>query len=248
LIGFLAFFELEGVRDRRLALGAAIVAGALPAALPFSQLVKGARVDSLALVPWANTLVSAGAVPLVMTVFAAILSTLVFAPRHFMPILISIVALNFVVIGSAVAWHVRESARLLADVRIHQTWIDDAVGPSANVAAVWFPNRIACVPFSRWYKRELSLWENEFFNRKIGRLYYVGQPLDPLPSKRLVIDRATGVLTSVVAGDFVPRYLAVGEEVRLDAPVVARDRQTRTVLYRVRAPIRAIRPPNCPAL
>ena len=146
------------------------------------------------------------------------------------------------------AWHVRESARLLADVRVHQAWIDDAVGPSAKVAAVWFPNRIACVPFSRWYKRELSLWENEFFNRKVGRLYYVGQPLDPLPSKRLVIDRATGVLTSVVAGDFVPRYLAVGEEVRLDAPVVARDRQTRTVLYRVRGPIRVIRPPNCPAL
>jgi 4-amino-4-deoxy-L-arabinose transferase-like glycosyltransferase len=247
LIGFLAFFELEGVRDRRLALGAAIVASALPAALPFAQLVKGARVDALALVPWANTLVSAGAVPLVMTAFAAILSTLVFAPRYFMPILISIVALNFVVIGSAVAWHVRESARLLADVRVHQAWIDDAVGPSAKVAAVWFPNRIACVPLSRWYLRELSLWENEFFNRKVGRLYYVGQPLDPLPSQRLVIDRAKGVLTSLGTDDFAPRYLAVGEEVRLGAPVVARDRQTRTVLYRVRGPVRVVPPPNCRA-
>jgi 4-amino-4-deoxy-L-arabinose transferase-like glycosyltransferase len=247
LIAFLAFFELEGVRDRRFALGAAFIASALPAALPFTQLVKGARVDALALVPWANTLVSAGAVPLVMTVFAAILSTLVFAPRHFMPILISIVALNFVVIGSAVAWHVRESARLLADVRVHQTWIDDAVGPSVNVAAVWFPNRIACVPFSRWYKRELSLWENEFFNQKVGRLYYVGQPPDPLPSERLVIDRATGVLSSSAAGDFVPRYVAVGQEVRLGAPVVARDRQTRTVLYRVRGPVRVIPSSNCPA-
>ena len=247
LIGFLAFFELEGVRDRRSALGAAIIAGGLPAALPFTQLVKGARVDALALVPWANTLVSAGAVPVVMTAFAAILSTLVFAPRHFMPILISIVALNFVVIGSAVAWHVRESARLLADVRVHQTWIDEAVGPSARVAAVWFPNRNACVPLSRWYKRELSLWENEFFNRKVGRLYYVGQPLDPLPSQRLVVDRATGVLTSVAPGDFAPSYLAVGQEVRLDAPVVARDRETRTVLYRARGPVRVIRPSNCRA-
>lgn len=247
LIGFLAFFELEGVRDRRLALGAAIVAGALPAALPFAQLVKGARVDALALVPWANTLVSKGAVPLAMAVFAALLSTLVFAPRHFMPILISVVALNFLVIGSAAAWHVRESARLLADVRVHQSWIEDAVGRNAQVAAVWFPNPSACVPFSRWYRRELALFENEFFNRNISSVYYVGQPVDQLPSERLLVDRATHVLTSLGPGDFAPRYLAVGEEVRLGAPVVARDRQTRTVLYRVRGPVRVIPPTNCRA-
>jgi hypothetical protein len=247
LIGFLAFFELEEVRDRRLALGAAVAASALPAVLPFAQLVKGARVDALALVPWANTLVSKGAVPLVMTAFAALLSTLVFVPRRFMPILISVVALNFLAIGSAATWHIRESARLLADVRVHQTWIEDAVGPTAPVAAVWFPNSTACVPVSRWYRRELSLFENEFFNRNVRSVYYVGQPVDQLPSERLVVDRATRVLTPSGPGDFAPRYLAVGEEVRLGAPVVARDRQTRTVLYRVRGPVRVIPPANCRA-
>ena len=247
LIGFLAFFEIQGVRARRLAFGAAIVATALPATLPFAQLVKTARVDALALVPWSNTLISAGAVPLVMTVFAGLLSTLVFAPRHLMPMLILVVAFNFVAIGSVAAWQVRGSARLLADERAHQTWIDEAVGPTAKVAAVWFPNHIACVPMSRWYTRELSVWENEFFNRKMGRLYYVGQPLDPLPSDQLVVDKVTGVLALAGEKNFAPRYIALGEEVRLQAPVVARDRQTRTVLYRVRGPARVIPPKNCQA-
>jgi hypothetical protein len=247
LIGFLAFFEIQGVRTRRLAFGAAIAATALPAALPFAQLVKTARVDALALVPWSNTLIPAGAVPLVMTVFAGLLATLVFAPRRLLPILIWVVAFNFIVIGSVAAWQVRGSARLLADVRVHQTWIDDAVGPTAKVAAVWFPNHMACVPSSRRYTRELSVWENEFFNRTMGRLYYVGQPLDPLPSDRLVVDRVTGVLAPAGKENFAPRYVALGEEIRLQAPVVARDRQTRTVLYRVSGPARIIPPHNCRA-
>jgi hypothetical protein len=249
LIGFLAFFEIGGVRDRRLALGAAIVTSALPATLPFAQLWQGARVDSLALVPWGNTLISAGVVPLVMTVFAAMLSAFVFAPRHFMPILICIVAVNFLVLGSVANSQLRGSARLLADVRVDQTWIDDAVGPTGKVAAVWFPNRTACVPFSRvrWYKRELALWENEFFNRSLTTAYYVGAPLDSFPSGRLVVDPATGVLSPVGHKAFAPRYLVVGQEVRLDAPIVARNRQTRSVLYRVNGSARVIAPPNCGA-
>jgi hypothetical protein len=249
LIGFLAFFEIGGVRDRRLALGAAIATSALPATLPFAQLWQGARVDSLALVPWGNTLISAGVVPLVMTVFAAMLSAFVFAPRHFMPILICIVAVNFLVLGSVANSQLRGSARLLADVRVDQTWIDDAVGPTGKVAAVWFPNRTACVPFSRvrWYKRELALWENEFFNRSLTTAYYVGAPLDSFPSGRLVVDPATGVLSPVGHKAFAPRYLVVGQEVRLDAPIVARNRQTRSVLYRVNGSARVIAPPNCGA-
>jgi 4-amino-4-deoxy-L-arabinose transferase-like glycosyltransferase len=249
LIGFLAFFEIEGVRDRRLVLGAAIATSALPAMLPFAQLWKGARVDSLALVPWGNTLISAGAVPLAMTVFAALLSAFVFAPRHLMPILICVVAVNFLVLGSVANSQLRGSARLLADVRVDQTWIDDAVGPTEKVAAVWFPNRIACVPFSRdrWYKRELALWENEFFNRSLTTVYYVGAPFDSFPSGRLVVDPATGALIPVGLKAFAPRYLLVGQEVRLDAPIVARNRQTRSVLYRVRGSARVIAPRNCGA-
>jgi hypothetical protein len=249
LIGFLALFEIEGVRDRRLALGAAIATTALPAILPFAQLWRGARVDSLAIVPWGNSFISAGAVPLVMTVFAAMLSAFVFAPRHLMPILIGVVVVNFLVIGSVANSQVRGSARLLADVRVDQTWIDDAVGPTAKVAAVWFPNRMACVPFSQvgWYKRELMLWENEFFNRSLTTAYYVGAPLDSFPSGRLVVDPATGVLTPVGRKAFAPRYLVVGEEVRLDALIVARNRQTRSVLYRVRGSARVIASRKCGA-
>jgi len=249
LIGFLAFFEIEGVCNRRLAIGAAVATCALPAVLPFAQLLDGARVDSLALVPWGKLLISPGAVPFVMTAFAAMLSALVFMPRRHLPILIWVVVVNFLAIGSAATSQLRSSTRLLADVRVDQTWIDDAVGRTAKVSAVWFPNRIACVPFSRvgWYKRELALWENEFFNRSLTTLYYVGKPLDPLPSDRLIVDRTTGVLTPFGKGAFAPRYLVVGEDVRLDAPVVARNLQTRSVLYRVRGSARVIAPRNCGA-
>lgn len=247
LIGFLAFFENQEARDRRFVYGAAILATALPATLPFAQLGKSARVDALALVPWSNTVIPAGAVPWVMTLFAAMLSTLVFAPRHLMPILVAVVAFNFLAIGSVATWQIRGSARLLADVRVNKTWIDEAVGPTAKVAAVWFPNEMVCVSTSRWYTRELSAWENEFFNRSMGRLYYVGRPLDPLPSERLVVDSVTGALASADRKNFTPEYVALGEAVRLRAPVVARNRQTRTVLYRVSGPVRVIPPRNCKA-
>jgi hypothetical protein len=247
LIAFLVFFELEALRDRRLAIAAAALAAALPATLPFGSLVKGARVDSLALLPWSNTLISAAAVPLAMAVFAAVLATLILAPRHALPILVTLVAVNFVVIGSVASWQVRASADLLAADRTNQTWIDDAVGPNAEVAALWFPNGMACIPRSRWYTRELALWENEFFNRSIGTLYYVGKPLDPLREKRLVVERKTGLLHLGGPHASAPRYVAVGDEVRLDAPVAARDSQTRTVLYRPGAQTHVIAPAGCAA-
>lgn len=249
LIGFLAFFEVEGARDRRSALVAGIVTSSLPATLPFAELWKGARIDSLALLPWGNTFISGGKAPLAMAIFATVLSAFVFAPRHFLPILVGIVALNFLVIGSAANSQVRHSAGLLGDVRVNQTWIDDAVGPTAKVTAVWFPSRMACVPFSQlgWYERELMLWENEFFNRSLTTVYYAGAPLDSFPSGRLVVDPHTGMLSSVGRKPFSPHYLVVGEEVRVDAPVVAHDLQTRSVLYRVHGWPRVIAPRNCGA-
>jgi Dolichyl-phosphate-mannose-protein mannosyltransferase len=247
LIAFLTFFERGELRRRRLAIGMAALAAVLPAALPFASLIKGARVDSLALLPWSNTLISAGVVPFAMAAFAAVLATFILAPRHSLPILISIVALNFVVIGSVANGQVRVSAQLIAHARTNQTWIDDAVGPKAQVAALWIPNGMACVPSSRRYWRELALWENEFFNRSIGPLYYVGKPLDPLPEHRAAVDSKSRVLRLGEGDTFEPRYLTVADEVALDAPVIARDRQTRTVLYRLDGPVHVISVRGCMA-
>jgi hypothetical protein len=247
LIGFLVYFERKEVRARRLALVAAVLAVALPATLPFASLAKGARVDSLALLPWSNTLIPTAAVPIAMAMFAAVFATAIFAPRQTLPILIGVVALNFVATGAVASSQSALAARLLADVRSNQTWIDDAVGRNAEVAAIWFPNDMACVPKSRWYTRELQVWENEFFNRSIGPVYYVGRPLDPLPERRAIVAAGTGVLRPLGDERFTARYLAVGNAVRLDAPLVSSDRQTRTTLYRIDGPTHVIPPTGCAA-
>jgi hypothetical protein len=245
LIGFLAYFDIDTARSHRLKLGALTIAAALPATLPFEHLVRGALPDTLALLPWANTSMDRGTVPFVMTAFAWVLAMLIFLPPRFAPILVFGVALNFYVIGAAARLDAHVGAQTLAKVRVDQQWIDDAVGPNAHVTAVWFPSSVACIPRSRLSAQAYGFWENEFFNRSVRRTFYVGRRLDGLPEERLILEPGTRVLIRPDGTRFSPSYVAVSDQVRLQAPVVAGDQQTRTALYRVRGSTRVVPPQNC---
>jgi hypothetical protein len=70
---------------------------------------------------------------------------------------------------------------------------------------------------------------------------------DNLPAEPVLIDARTHFLTPMHGADFSPQYLAIGEAVRVHAPIVAVDRRTRTVLYRFRRNSYVTPPKNCPA-
>ena len=248
IISFFLWIDAGTPRPRRLAIGAAITAALLPPLLPFSDLVHGAVVDALALLPWATTILSASIVPFAMAVLAVALGLVfLFLPRRLAPLLIGGLALNFYVIGAHAAWHARDLGGALADVRVNRDWIDKAVGPQAAVAAIWFPNRTVCATATKGPPREDALWENEFFNRSVRRMYYVAQAApDNLPATRLFVNRRTHALARAHGNVFSARFVVVGEAVTLRAPVVARDLQTRSVLYRYGRAARVVFPPGCP--
>lgn len=248
LIGFLVWVEAGSPRPRRLAIGSAVVAALLPPLLPFSDLVQGAVVDALALLPWATTVFSRGMVPFAIAVLTTMLGfAFALLPRRLAPLLIGGVALNLCVIGAHAAWHARDLGRAVAEARVNRNWIDKAVGAHAAVAAIWFPNRTVCVTQTDGHPRENALWENEFFNRSVRRTYYVVQaPPDNLPATRLFVDPRTHALTRAHGSVFSARFVVLGEAVRFRAQILARDLQTKSVLYRYSREARVIFPPGCP--
>jgi hypothetical protein len=248
IIGFLVWFELGSQKPRALTIMAAIVAASLPPALPFAKLFQGSLVDALGVLAWATTLMRPSVVPLGMAVFSLTLAGLfVLLPRRLTPILIFIATINILVVGQQATLHAQAAAQVLGKTRVDRNWIDAAVGPDANVAAIWFPNHVVCATGDDRGKRPAAFWQNEFFNQSVRRAYYVVQPApDNLPAQRVSVDARTHLLVPMQAAQLSPRFLAVGEGVRIHAPVVAVDPQTRTTLYRFRRNAYVIPPRDCP--
>jgi hypothetical protein len=79
------------------------------------------------------------------------------------------------------------------------------------------------------------VWQNEFFNRSVGRVFIVDRPMEGgLPVTKLRLDRRTGALGS---GIDVPFVLTDGSA-ELVGEVVASDAPRNVVLYAVDPPLR----------
>src|SRR5437868_6342464 len=116
-------------------------------------------------------------------------------------------------------------AKPYAQGRADAGWIDQAVGAGSDVATI----------ITARSTRNLSaastrdLWMDEFFNRSVHDVLSIGGPLpDGLPVHRLTLD-ADGCLSGLTAD----RYAVALAEEPLDAPIVARDPHTRSILYRL---------------
>src|SRR5262249_51360132 len=235
VIGFLVFLEVGTQLSRRRKLIAMAIAVALPATLPFGRLIHGALVDTLALLPWANTVIGDTYVPLAMACVAALLSLLVLVPLRARTFAIAVVALNFTIVGSIARSNAQAASRVLAGTRQNQSWIDKRVGNNARVTAVWFSSSVACARPSEWNIRAYGFWQNEFFNRSVRRTFYVGSPLDDLREDALRIAPGSHRLVLPDGALFRAHYVTVPTGVRLSGTLVAADPQTRTALYRLGA-------------
>ena len=235
LIALLAWIERGLPRPARAAAGAAVVAAALPGALPYHTLIGiPAEADTLALMPlwWLQeTVVGVDTIPVLVVVAAAVIASLFFAlsPRYAL-------ALPLVVF----AWFAFTTERverfhhgfpkasigalfqgITADKR---DWVDAAVGPNADVAFV----------FSGAHPTEqpLPLWENEFFNRSIGPVYDLRQrSMGDLPETP-VHQRADGILLLPDGRPVRSRYVLSDTSVSLAGRVIGRDDVRGMVLRR----------------
>ena len=235
LIGLLAWIERGMPRPPRAAAAAALVAAALPGALPYHTLIGiPAEADTLALMPlwWLQeTVVSVDTIPVLVVVAAALLASLflVGSPRYAL-------ALPLLVL----AWFAFTTERVerfdhgfpKASVGAlfqgitasKRDWIDAAVGRNADVAFV----------FSGAHPTEqpLPLWENEFFNRSVGPVYDLRQrSMGNLPETR-VHEGTDGVLVLPDGRPVRSRYVLSDNSLPLGGTVIGRDDIRGTVLRR----------------
>jgi Dolichyl-phosphate-mannose-protein mannosyltransferase len=230
---------------RRWPLAGAVVAALLPAVLPFSKLVTSAASDSLALIPWASF--PWQAVPLLFVIAGCVAAAASYALRlRYTPLLVLLVVLSFEVIGANARWQADTIARGFGTASSGRDWIDRAVTPGADVAEIWVPAAAACKSDSPpVVDKEASLWRNEFFNRSVGKAYYIGRaPADNLPAVGLRL-APDGVASREDGKPLSPRYVLVDDAVRLRARVVAHDVATGSTLYQTSGRVDFAQLPRC---
>jgi glycosyltransferase involved in cell wall biosynthesis len=234
LIVLLAWIERGMPRPPRAAATAALLAAALPGALPYHRLIDiSAESDTLALVPlwWLQeTVVGADTIPIVVVAAAAAIGLLFFSisPRYAL-VLPAVVLLWFAFATERIerfdhGFPKASVGALYQGITApRRDWVDAAVGRNADVAFVYSGRDPTHHPD--------TLWENEFYNRSIGPVYDLRQPsMGGLPETH-VAQRADGVLLADGKPVHHP-YVLSEESVPLAGAVVARDKLKGMALRR----------------
>jgi hypothetical protein len=112
-----------------------------------------------------------------------------------------------------------------------RNWVDQAVGGRGQVAAIWPGVR------GRGWKGWYTIWENEFFNTSVGKVYDLREPMRyELPSVQL--DRSGRNLFLPDRSKFVASYVLTDVKTPVIGVRIAKDAATGMVLYRVDGPVR----------
>jgi hypothetical protein len=238
LIALLVWVEAGLPRFWPAAALAALLAGALPGVVPYNQFADiSALSDTLAMIPLWNLVffghIEAGSLtPLVVTATLAAAALYLLLPRKLALFAPALVLLWFLVLTNSVEHQMRATSRgvLAQGISTRREWIDEAVGPSARVAAVW-----------SGYGERQSLLQSWFFNRSVQSIYALGGV--PPASERPTEHPATFLEdTGVLQADGRPvraDYALVDQSLELVGPEVARDRGRGIALYRVDGKVRA---------
>jgi glycosyltransferase involved in cell wall biosynthesis len=225
LIALLAWIERGLPRPPRATATAAVLAAALPGAIPYYHLIDTpAESDTLALLPlwWLQeTIVGLDTIPVLVVAAAAVIGLLFLSiSARYALVLPAVVLLWFAFATERIERfdHGFPKASVGALYQgisgPRRDWVDAAVGRHADVAFVFSGTDVTHHPD--------VLWENEFYNRSIGPVYDLrGPSMGGLPETR-VTQRADGVL--LADGQPVRHAYVLSEEsVGLGGAVIARD-------------------------
>lgn len=209
----------------------ALVAAALPATIPYDRFIDvPAQSDTLALLPWwwlQDRLLDLGWVRWeVLACAAAVAAAAWLVPRRYAVALPAFVLVYFAVTTAAVAnsehgWRRASVGALFqAQTTGDRNWVDEIVGTDAVVARVW------AAPEPK------TVWVNEFFNRSLGPVLYVGTPPDSLKATELRREDER-----LVGGPPV-RFALVDDALRVAGNLVTRDSQKHLSLLAIDGPLR----------
>ena len=233
VIALLAWIERGQPLPPRASIAAAGIAAALPGAIPFAHLFNiTAQSDTIGLQPWwflGNTWTGRHGVGVVAVLLAlALAGCFLWLPRRYAPMLPALVAVGFLLTWLPVELWTHSFPRLASSAYAQgvgtkeKSWIDSAVGRNAHVGVIFAGGN------------DLSVFENEFWNRSIDRVYGLGARLPgDLPEMQTSVDAATGRLRGVTEP-----YVLAPSTVQLVGTRIAADPAKQLVLYRVSEPAR----------
>ncbi|MDE3190132.1 MAG: glycosyltransferase family 4 protein [Acidobacteriota bacterium] len=233
VIALLAWIERGQPLPPRASIAAAGVAAALPGAIPFAHLFNiTAQSDTIGLQPWwflGNTWTGRPGVGAVAVLLAlALAASFLWLPRRYAPVLPVLVATGFLLTWLPLELWTHSFPRLASSAyaqgsgKKDKSWIDDAVGRNAHVGIIFAGGN------------DLSVLENEFWNRSVDRVYGLGARMaGDMPEIQTSVDPTTGDLRGVT-----DPYILAPSSVQLVGRPVATDPEKQLVLYRVAQPVR----------
>jgi hypothetical protein len=237
LIALLVWVDRGLPRPRWATVPVAAAAALLPLTIPWERFIEpGAISDTLALLPiWSafGSLLfdSIDATVLAGGILAAALFLLV--PRRWALALPAVALIFFGVVSHSV-WFGEHGFRqasvgaLFTGIRVgERDWIDQAVPNDATVAFVW-----------KGVTDRFAVNQNEFFNRTVGPIYFIGGPTPGgLAETEVAIDEATGEIRTTDGTRVSARYVLTEDVISPDGVVVARDPGIGLTLWRVSGPL-----------
>src|SRR6476619_4816647 len=233
-----AWVELGAPRPRVPLVVGAVLAIGLVVVFPYVRFIgEPAKSDTLGLLPlWtANAHLRAGSYrATVLAVALGLVALLAFVPAR-QAIVVPIVLLGLFVGLSRPVWSgphgVLRSGEgaLFQGIRgVPRDWIDERVAPGDDVAVLWTGRA-----------DRFTVNQNEFFNRRVGRVYYTSQPTPGGIGETPVRIDADGVVRTPTGGTVNAPYALLDGSVTPDGRAVARD-DLGTTLWRLRGPLSSL--------
>jgi hypothetical protein len=236
LIALLLLIQRGLPRPRLSAPLVAVGAALLVAVLPFSKLIGvQATADTFALLPWwklEEQVITPHQVRTVV-VLAALIAAAAFlaVPQRYALALPLFVLVYFAVAQAPIEARASMQSRgaLFEGVgAVPPDWIDRSVPKGADVALIWTGKPNIYV-----------VWENEFFNRKVGNVYVTGSAIPGgLPSTALTVGR-DGYLRDSAGDRIRARYVLVDDSLDLVGVKLASSVPLGVNLWDARRPVRS---------
>ena len=239
VILLLAWIERGAPRPRVLGPLAAAAAALLVLTIPFDRFVTTSAVsDTLMLLPWWAIHVHTGINRLGWLAFlgASLFAiAFVFMPRR-LAFVLPLIVLAYWVVASRPIWFgpypygVRQAGAgaLFQGIRgARRDWIDRAVPAGSAVSVLWTHR-----------SDRFTVNQNEFFNRRVGQVYYTVVPTDGgIGELPVSVERRTGAVRLGDGRSVRPGYVLTDGSVEPDALPVARDPLLGMTVWKVNGPL-----------
>jgi hypothetical protein len=238
-VALLVWVEHPQARDRRLSVPALAAAVALAVLFPYTRFIDTPAIsDTLALLPlwWGFGHLPFGSIWGTVLIGALAGSALFLLVPHRALVVLPVAVLVYLAGMSGAVWdgHAQRSIKgagigaLFQGIRsVPRDWIDSAVPSGSTVGAIF-----------TGVADRYTVNENEFFNRTVGPVYYIGgKTQENVPGETEVRLGADGILRRADGSSLRDRYVLSDGSIEVEGALVARDAGWAMSLWRVAGPV-----------